>query len=81
MISVQSGQYYIVFAESDTGIVVTLDGARNVNSDTPYIVFDCFEDAEKHANQKVSEMPYIDCNIYNDKSEFIKVIRNDFHSK
>jgi hypothetical protein len=74
MINVEPGQYYIVLAEINTGIVLTLDGMRNITGKTPYIAFDSVEEAERYAYQKVSEIPEIECNIYNDKSEFVKVI-------
>ncbi|HLL99939.1 MAG TPA: hypothetical protein VK400_02710 [Pyrinomonadaceae bacterium] len=74
MINVEPGQYYIILAEINTGIVLAVDGKRNITGNTPYIVFDNVEDAERYSYQKVSETPEIECNIYNDKSEFVKII-------
>lgn len=74
MIKVKSGQYYIVLAEVNTGIIVDSAGARNLNPIIPFTVFDDLESAEDYALKKVTELPKLECNIYDDKSVRIKII-------
>lgn len=74
MIKVKSGQYYIVLAEVNTGIIVDSAGARNLNPVIPFTVFDDLKSAENYALKKIIELPKIECNIYNDKSERVKIV-------
>ena len=70
----EAPQCFVVQAEVNTGIVVTLNGNRKI-TDKPFIkVFDYFEQAEKFAKQRVSENPDIECNIYNHHGEYISTI-------
>lgn len=76
MINVGSGKYYVVLAEVDTGIVLTLDGKRNLSGKTQYEVFDCIEDAEDYSYIKTKEISNVECNIYDDKSQRVRVIQD-----
>ncbi len=74
MINVEEGQFYIILADCNTGIVLKFNGERNIGGKTPYEVFDSFEDAENYSYQKINEISYAECNIYNVKGELVKTI-------
>ncbi len=76
MIKIETGQYYVVLAEINTGIIVSLDGKRSYSSlnEVPNEIFSSLNEAEQFSQKKISELPDIECNIYNDKSERVKVI-------
>ena len=70
----QPNQYGIILAELATGIVLSSDGKRHIDSDEAVIIFDSFEEAETFCDQKIKEFPDVECNIYNHLKERISRI-------
>ena len=71
---IRLGQFAVLQAELATGIVLKLDGERCLGSGESWLILDFLDEATAYSNQKVSDVPEIECNIYNHLNEHIPTI-------
>lgn len=66
-------QCSVLQAELSTGIVLTTDGKRRIESESPFIlIFDSFEDAKQFSKEKIIENPSFECNVYDYQGNFVE---------
>jgi hypothetical protein len=71
----QVGQYAVLHAEVNTGIVLKNDLQRFTGSMDVWQIFDSLESARKHAMTEVSTTPSVECAIYDFQRKYIETIR------
>jgi hypothetical protein len=69
-----SGQRAVIFAEVDTGILLTPDGQRHTGVETCYKLFNSEEEALSFAKAYVEEHPKIECSIRDENGNHIRFI-------
>jgi hypothetical protein len=75
----RSGQYAVIAAEVQTGIVLNSDVKRWLDKDgaaAPWKVFDSLVGAREFAIAEVARNPLIEINIYDNLKQWIQVIRS-----
>ena len=69
-----SGQRAVIFAEVDTGILLTPAGQRHTGVETCYKIFNSEEEAVVFAKIYVEEHPKIECSIRDENGNHIKFV-------
>jgi hypothetical protein len=66
-------QFSLIQADAWTGKVLTVDGELKNQTDHDWIlIFDTLEEAELYAQKRISEMPDVECNLYDHDKKFVK---------
>lgn len=71
------GQRSVVFAEVSTGILLTFEGKRNINSTVYYRVFNSEQEAIAFAREYVEQHPAVECSIRDEEGEHIMFLRKE----
>ena len=69
------GQCSVIFAEVNTGIVLTPEGERHIGQAECYSVFNSEDEATAFAQAYVEKHPTIECSIYDGNGNHMKLFR------
>ena len=75
-LKLESGQFAVIHIETATGILLNLDGARNLGTEIEYLVFTEIDKAVEYAQNKVDAEPDIECIVYDSDFSPIVVFQN-----
>jgi hypothetical protein len=68
-------QCSVIFAEVNTGIVLTPAGERHVGQAECYSIFNSVEEALAFAQTYVERHPTVECSIYDENGTHLKLIK------
>jgi hypothetical protein len=71
----KTGQRAIVFAEANTGILLTPQGERHIGQAPCYKVLDSEDEATAFARAYVDQHPTIECSIRDEDGKHLQFIR------
>jgi len=70
--NIESYQYYVSFAELNTGIVLNTDGRYYLNDDkSVFHIFDNYDNAKKFVNKLIGERPDWEGYIYDSNKKIV----------
>jgi hypothetical protein len=73
----QTGQYAVIAAEVDTGIILQLDRQRRLgNNGAAWQVFDSLAAAREFANAEAAKNPSVEFGIYDEHQKPIQIFRH-----
>jgi hypothetical protein len=75
MPKLETGQRSVIFAETQTGILLTPEGQRHIGQGEFYKVFNSEDEATAFAEAYVAKHPAIECSIRDENGEHLKLFR------
>lgn len=70
----KNGQFSVLTADTDTGIVLNLEGEYHIGNGEVFRIFDSIDKAVDYCITKTTEYTKFECVIYDHEGKFVRIL-------